>query len=286
MIFAHWCYWGAALLSVNSMFKTSATERMRQLAKDSTVYGLRYEGFVDALRSNGITSLSDIQLREMFEVADRDKSGTLDYKEVEMLIRHLAIMSPELAEEVEDVFEVSETEQTSQLSANAGFAIQAPDSSKSTAENPPKGAVDHSSTQSSQTGSEVDPEQALPRMVDVIARADPVPPSPAQPPAMVIQKPQLPVPVPVSQIPQHSVRPMSMYNPYSSRYAHQTLMTHPWPGQGMPMAAVPPGSQPRHLPPLSQASPAGFVPSLEHQHHYQGGTRARVRVAPSLGVRP
>ena len=111
MIFAHWCYWGAALLSINSMFKKSVGENIRQLAKDMAVHGLNYEGFVKALHDNGINSLSEVAMREMFVLADRDSSGTLDSKEVELLIRQLALTTHELAEEVEDVFEVSEASQ-------------------------------------------------------------------------------------------------------------------------------------------------------------------------------
>ena len=109
MIIAHWMYWGAALLSAQSLFKAKVGDNMRQLAKDISFGGLRYEGFVEALRSNGVVSLSELQLREMFMLADRDNSGALDHKEVELLIRQLTVMSPDLAddlaEELEDVFE-------------------------------------------------------------------------------------------------------------------------------------------------------------------------------------
>ena len=248
MIFAHWCYWGAALLSINTMFKKSASDNMRQLAKDLSFVGIDYEGFVEALQKNGITTLGDEQVREIFALADRDHSGTLDYAEVEILIKELALMSPATIEDVEDVFEVS--------------------SRNMSPSRPTSPRVGDAQTRSHPA-----------------ACADTAPASPEQPPVVVVQQPQSPVPVPASvvPVPQH-LPPLSTYTQPQTLIAHPWpgggFPTAAAPPSSQPWL-LPPLSQGGQY---TGGLPDGFRPDLEHRHQhdhfYRSAARGRLHLQP------
>ena len=110
MIFAHWMYWGAALIHAPALFAEvpiSATDEIRKLAADADGTGMDFDEFSKVLGARGVRLRPD-KMRKMFDIADADKDGSLDRGEVETLIQELLLMMPDVDSrhiEHEEVFE-------------------------------------------------------------------------------------------------------------------------------------------------------------------------------------
>ena len=109
MIFAHWCYWSAALLGVPEMLSPHKTTSgsIDVLAKASS--GMDFEEF-EAVVMNKAVPIDKPQLQMLFNMHDTDKSGTIDSDEVKKLIEQMRILFPDMdkkKEKTDSAFEVT-----------------------------------------------------------------------------------------------------------------------------------------------------------------------------------
>ena len=108
MIFAHWCYWSAALLGVPEMLNRKSTSgSIDALAKDSS--GMDFEEF-EAVIIKKALPIAKPQLQMIFDTHDTDKSGTIDSNEVKKLMKQLRILFPDMdkkEEKTDSAFEVA-----------------------------------------------------------------------------------------------------------------------------------------------------------------------------------
>ena len=113
----------AALLELPEMLATrsekSTAVSIDELAKDSS--GMDFEEF-EAVITEKQVPIARPQLRMLFNMHDADGSGTIDGGEVDMLIKEMRILFPEMdseAEKQEAVFEVNTS--FSQKSVTSNF---------------------------------------------------------------------------------------------------------------------------------------------------------------------
>ena len=111
MTFAHWCYWSAAAFEVPEMLATlsekSTAASIDELAKDSS--GMDFEEFEAVIMEKKVP-IARPQLRMLFNMHDADKSGTIDGGKVEMLLKQMRILFPDMdkaTDKQEVVFEVA-----------------------------------------------------------------------------------------------------------------------------------------------------------------------------------